>query len=343
LRRDNIGDLVCTTPLIHALREAYPRARIEAFVNDYARAVVAENPDLDEVHTYRKSKHAAGYGQRVVDLVARARLIRNLRTRRYDLGIVAAPCFEARAARLMRWIRPRSVLAFTDARTPAPGIDLAVESVDPGDLHHCEHLFRLLAPLGLRSEVPDLAPLTPVKRFPARSHLVIGVHISSRKPQNRWPTERFISLLRELSSLDGVALHLLWSPGAPNNPQHPGDDENAARIVRAFGRVDVTPVATPRLEELIAALNATDLVVCSDGGAMHLAAALKKPIVCLFGRSLASFWHPWRVPYHLLQPPSHRVDDIGVEEVLEAVQGLAVKCGMAPWRPDGVRAHGPHH
>jgi ADP-heptose:LPS heptosyltransferase len=327
LRRDNIGDLVCTTPLIHALREAYPHARIEAFVNEYARAVVAENPDLDQVHAYRKAKHAAGYGQRVVDLVARARLIRNLRTRRYDLGVIA-PRFEPGAARLMRWIRPSSVLAFTDARTPAPGIDLAVASSDPEGLHHCEHLFRLLARLGLGCEVPDLAPLTPVKRFPARSRLVIGVHISSRKPQNRWPPERFVSLLRALSSLDGVAVHLLWSPGAPNNPAHPGDDENAARIIRALGGDAVTPVATSRLEDLIAALNATDLVVCSDGGAMHLAAALKKPIVCLFGMSLASHWHPWRVPYRLLQPSSHRVEDIGVDEVLEAVQGLVVKCAL---------------
>ena len=35
IRRDNIGDLVCTLPLISALRRHYPNARIEALVNSY--------------------------------------------------------------------------------------------------------------------------------------------------------------------------------------------------------------------------------------------------------------------------------------------------------------------
>ena len=54
VRRDNIGDLVCTTPLIAALRERLPRAWIAALVNSYNAEVLARNPALDEdmVHGY---------------------------------------------------------------------------------------------------------------------------------------------------------------------------------------------------------------------------------------------------------------------------------------------------
>ena len=83
------------------------------------------------------------------------------------------------------------------------------------------------------------------------------------------------------------------------------------------------PVPTPDLSELVAGLSLCDRVLCSDGGAMHLAAALGKPIVCLFGRSDAARWHPWGVPHALLQPASRDVRDIGVADVLDALERLA--------------------
>ena len=57
IRRDNIGDLVCTLPLIVALRKRHPKARIEALVNSYNRDVLQGHPALDAVHAYTKGKH----------------------------------------------------------------------------------------------------------------------------------------------------------------------------------------------------------------------------------------------------------------------------------------------
>ena len=57
IRRDNIGDLVCTTPLLAALRRAKPGAWIGALVNSYNAPVLERNPDVDAVIPYRKLKH----------------------------------------------------------------------------------------------------------------------------------------------------------------------------------------------------------------------------------------------------------------------------------------------
>ncbi|MCC6786039.1 MAG: glycosyl transferase, partial [Planctomycetes bacterium] len=62
--------------------------------------------------------------------------------------------------------------------------------------------------------------------------------------------------------------------------------------------------------------------VCSDGGAMHVAAALGKPIVCFFGNSDATLWRPWGVPHALLQPASRDVADVGVDQALAAFDSL---------------------
>jgi ADP-heptose:LPS heptosyltransferase len=82
------------------------------------------------------------------------------------------------------------------------------------------------------------------------------------------------------------------------------------------------PVPTPDLETLIAALSLADRVVCPDGGAMHLAAALGKPVVALFGDSPVERWRPWGVPHRVLRAPSRDVRDIGAAEVISAVASL---------------------
>ena len=116
---------------------------------------------------------------------------------------------------------------------------------------------------------------------------------------------------------------LLWAPGSHDNPRHPGDDEAADRILRDTQGSTVVPVATPDLKTLIAALSIADRVVCPDGGAMHLAAALGKPLVALFGDSPPERWRPWRVPCRVLQPESKNLADLPLGVVLDACLQLA--------------------
>ena len=99
------------------------------------------------------------------------------------------------------------------------------------------------------------------------------------------------------------------------------------REVVALAGLPISFLATTRLEELIAGLSLCDRVICADGGAMHIAAALGKPIVCLFGNSDARRWHPWGVSHELLQKPGRNVMEISVAEVLEAHEKLSARVG----------------
>ena len=79
IRRDNIGDLVCTTPLFSALRARYPQAHISALVTSYNAAVLAGNPHIDEVHSYTKLKHRLPGQSRVGIVLARLGMLARLR------------------------------------------------------------------------------------------------------------------------------------------------------------------------------------------------------------------------------------------------------------------------
>jgi heptosyltransferase III len=320
IRRDNIGDLVCTTPMLHALRTQLPDAYLAALVTQYNAAVLARNPDLDAVHSYTKAKHRAE-GESILGIYARRlKQVMALRDEKFDWVLLPGGP-QASSLRTARGIRAGRMLV-RDHEDAVAGA------------HEVEQCCHLLPRMGLNYEAPplrleaDLAESAHIVermrgQWQDRPQNVIGLHISARKVRQRWPLERFIELARRLHAATHAALMLLWAPGAANDPLHPGDDEKSAAICAALPDVPILPMPTRRLDSLIAALSHCDRIICSDGGAMHLAAALGKPIVCLFGNSDAGRWRPWRAPHELLQPPSHNVTDVSVDQVLAAYDRLA--------------------
>ena len=320
IRRDNIGDLVCTTPLLRALRNQLPDSHLATLVTQYNAAVLAGNPDLDAIHAYTKAKHRAE-GESLLPLYAqRLKQVMALRNEKFDWVLLPGGP-QASSMRTARWIRARRTLV-RDQEDSVAG---------PHEVEQCCHL---LPRMGLQYETPALRLVAdPVEsarvaarvrdRWGERPQTVIGLHISARKVRQRWPLDRFIELARRLHEKPQVGLALLWAPGSEEDRLHPGDDQKSFAILSALPDVPILALPTARLETLVAALSHCDRLICSDGGAMHLATALGKPIVCLFGNSDASRWRPWGVQHELLQPPSHDVTDVSVDQVLAAYERLA--------------------
>ena len=330
VRRDNIGDLVCTTPLIAALRQRLPQAWLGALVNSYNAPVLAGNPDLDEVVAYTKLKHLESGESALGALGARLASFWSLRRRGLDCVLLATPGFSPRLVRLGRWLGAKHVVGFSDASVASLALDRAVPLAGLEGKHEVERVFALGTLFGVAGEipplkmVPDPAELEQVRvLLRPQPGLKVAVHVSARRPAQRWPAERFAALIERLHAEHGASGLLLWSPGPANHPRHPGDDEKANEIVARVGHAaPLVAYPTLRLPELIGALAACDAVVCADGGAMHLAAALGKPIVALFGDSPADRWRPWGVRHTVLQPASREVADITVEEVAAALGAL---------------------
>jgi ADP-heptose:LPS heptosyltransferase len=330
VRRDNIGDLVCTTPLIAALRSRFPRAWLGALVNSYNAPVLEGNSDLDEVIAYRKLKHLEPSESATAALAERITSLWRLRRMRLDCVILATPDFVPRVARLARWLAPKKVLGFSNGSPAARQLDLSVPISKVQDMHEVERVFALGGHLGVVGEPPPLrlsAEPTEVARasaaFGAGPGLKVAVHISARRPAQQWPAERFSTLFEELHAQYRARSMLLWSPGPAQHRQHPGDDDKADAITKALrGEPRLVAYRTERLQVLIGALAAADIVICSDGGTLHLAAALLKPIVCFFGDSPPERWGPWGVPSRVLRPASRRVSDLPVSDVLNALSSL---------------------
>jgi ADP-heptose:LPS heptosyltransferase len=311
IRRDNIGDLLCTTPLISALRRRFPDAWIGVLTNSYAAPALAGNADVSEVLVYEKGKHLASLGARLKALVRRAALIARLRRQRIDVALLPASGDQRSAERF--------------ATLSGAARIVRAEGTHASGSHEVESSFRCATQLGIDGPPPPMtlvAPPVPNVRLPAGNGPLIGLHISARKPPQRWPVERFAELARQLNAESGARFLLFWAPGAVGDPMHPGDDDKAQELVSLMADLPVVALPTHHLAELIAGLSLCDAVICSDGGAMHIAAALGKPLVCFFGNSDAARWRPWGVPHQLLQPESRNVADISVDQALAAYRQL---------------------
>ena len=337
IRRDNIGDLVCTTPLLTALRARYPNAWIGVLANAYNAPALQHNPDIDEIFAYQKRKHLPATDSVTQPkwvtrlpfvLLAQATLARiaimwRLRQRHIDTVILAAGSNDQHGRRFARWIAPQHIVS--------------ADAIAPGQ-HEVERVHSAARALAVQGAIPALTTVATAQATDAAraafNHLttssntaspVIGIHISARRLKQRWPAQHWIDLIHTLHLAHRARLLLLWSPGATDHPQHPGDDALAAHILSHSKTVSIVGLPTTDLGALIGALDVCDLLVCSDGGAMHLAAGLHVPLDCLFGDSPVARWRPWASPHQVLAAPSGVVSELEVATVAQAVQAQLPK------------------
>jgi len=332
IRRDNIGDLICTAPLLHGLRRKYPDARISVLASSYNVDVLDGNPDVDETLVFlKKNQKSHGYG-RLGMLWNRWRLLRTIRKRRFDHIILANGGW-----RYAHTLGGKQLIGFCEPGEPAHRQpDVLAPDHNGFEEHEVSKLARLGAVLGAEETLgatklfpsadlvrKGIARLGSLGWDPKRPS--VALHISSRKPDQRWPEGSFVELAKALTSSGRFQILLFWSPGAESDPMHPGDDGKAERILAQLHGLPAFPCPTAEIKQLVASVSLADYMICSDGGAMHVAAALNKPIVCFFGTSFVTEWHPWDVPYRALQKPSRTVADITVGETLAAFAELQNK------------------
>jgi heptosyltransferase-3 len=233
LRRDNIGDLVCTTPLLAALRARLPQAWLGALVTTYNAEVLAGNAALDEVFVYEKLKHRSG------GLIShlRTRLAQMSRLRASELDCVLVPAPSPQSLKLARSLKAAQVIS-------AP-------SSAPARQHEVERAFQVGKAFGLSGKPGALQIFPDARRRMDLARQLgsgpfVAVHISARRPAQRWPLDRYAALIAQLSAQQKVML--LWAPGAKDDARHPGDDDAAAVVLGAAKSERVIPVATPDLK-----------------------------------------------------------------------------------------------
>ncbi|ATZ10053.1 glycosyltransferase family 9 protein [Erwinia amylovora] len=331
IRRDNIGDLVCTTPLIEGAKTLFPDAKIYLLINSMSQDVVKNNPYIERTFIYRKAKHAAGKLAKLGVHFERLKMFLQLRRIRFDAAILANPQPCKYSVRLAKMAGAKHIIG---ADTGDRAITVPFSRADFSGQHQVELTFSYLSALSDKQiPIPEVSIwLTEQERQQALCRIDglhpgvrpgLGVHISSRSAKRRWPLERYVDIIqRYLQQNSHGSVLIFWSPQGALAPDDIGDQHRAEQVLAACHSSRVSLYPTSSVRELVAAYECCDRVLCSDGGQMHLAAAMNKKQVVLFGDTDRKVWHPWSGQYDILQTPSGDCVDVSADDVWQHLSRL---------------------
>jgi heptosyltransferase-2 len=102
---------------------------------------------------------------------------------------------------------------------------------------------------------------------------LVGIHPGG-KPSRRWPIERFVLLVQRLAKIKPLRFVVTGTPGE-RALFEALTRQNATAIVDSTGRFN--------FNELVAFIRRCNLFIANDTGPLHIAAALKRPLVAIFG------------------------------------------------------------
>jgi predicted lipopolysaccharide heptosyltransferase III len=277
-----IGDVLLAMPVLRALRERFPEARLTMVVNRGTEEVLAGNPDVQEVLVVEKD-----------GLAEQLRFLREVRRRRFDAVIDLTD--GDRAAILAGLSGAPLRIGFNEEHRWRGLLYTTVAHVGPSSVHRIEHDLAALRPLGIEPKAgqPKLYLSREDDERAARLLEEVGLagtggplvmfQPGARYWFKAWPAERFAALADRVTESFGCRVVIGGS----------GQEQKLAEEVRHQARSAPTVLAgrTP-LRTYAAVLKRCALFVGSDNGPMHMAAALGVPVVALFGPSNPDEWGP---------------------------------------------------
>jgi ADP-heptose:LPS heptosyltransferase len=312
VRLRSLGDAVLITPLPRALKSWRPELQVSVLIEEPLDAVFRHHPCVDEVLTVPRQEPPLG----------RLRRILEVRRKRFDVVVglhsgSTAGLYTALSGAPVRVAYARARFAAAcNVRVP-PSRD-RVHTVD----HQLLPLLHLgmPAPAGLELELhldPDAerrvsASMAGRGLRPGR---FVVMHPFSDWATKEWEPARFADLARRL--LDAYGMPVVVAAA----PRETGKLERLSRLAPEI-------VALPRvpLDELMAWIRRCGLFVGNDSGPAHVAAALKKKIVVIFGSADPRVWRPWNAEHQLLTAGlpcipcgGHRCTEYDRPRCLEAV------------------------
>lgn len=282
-----LGDLLCATPALRALRHGWPDARIALVGLPWARALAQR---LASVDAFIEFPGWPGLPERPrAEARALPRFLATMRARRFDLALQlhgSGPTVNP----LVAAFGARRSAGFAALPARGPSADAAHFIPWPRRGTEVERLLALTDHLGLPRRGTGLDfPLRDGDReaadrlcAPLRGARFAIVHPGAQLPSRRWPAERFAAVADSLAR-EGLAIVLTGGPG----------EVALTRAVAGAMRAPALDLAgRTSLWTMGALVEWAAQVVCNDTGISHVAAALGTPSVVISSGGDAIRWAP---------------------------------------------------
>ena len=282
----HIGDLLLVTPVLRTLRSNFPAAHIALLADAKLADLVRLNHNIDELITIDKK----GYHDKLINYIA---FIGEIRQKKFDLVINLHK--NERASFIAALSGAKKIVGYS---TLGSGLlfDKVIENRKRSKHQVHAHFDVLKETLGITTfddhgiemwldeEAEASAAAIWSQTFP-EARPVIGLNIGASWPTKRWPKEYFAELADRLVdhgfaiAYFGGSMDVDIVDEAISLMKH----RDNPHVVKLTGKVT--------LMELAALLKKCAVFVTNDSGPMHIATAMRVPLVSMFGASpVQGFW-----------------------------------------------------
>ncbi len=278
LRR--IGDVLLSTPVVRALKSAFPEVHLTFLSEIEAESILTNNPHINGLILWDSKKyHQSNY------LIA---ILRELRKREFDTVIDLQGSARTALAAFLSGTRQRIgfdyrgrklFYNFVVARdnTPKYGSLFKLDILRPLGIESADYRTEMFISPSAESWQQNFFQRHGLKN----SDLRIVISPVSRRPYKRWPIERFAQLSSWLIKEFKAKIIILWGPG---------EKESADRVAYLTQGATIVPGQTKSLQEVASLLRVCDLLIGNDNGIMHIATSVGRPTFTIFGPSDPVSW-----------------------------------------------------
>ena len=325
-----MGDIVHTLPALSSLRRSFPDAKISWLVRPEFAPLIENHSDLDRVIIFDRKLLSKWYRNKE-SLAALKSLVKDLRQSKFDLVIDFQGLF--RTAILARLSGCKKRFGYSTAREFAPLFYTDRIDRDENNIHVIDYnqkvvaatgatqldvKFKLRVTGGAMTKIDELLTRKKV----AKDNYAVFVPGSANVLKG-WPVKNFAALADKITDEFGMSIVL-----SGTKSEEPGIKEIISkaetRVTNFAGRTNII--------ELMTLLKGSRLVISNDTGPGHIAAALGRPMVMIFGPSNPARVFPYgratavaaiepfsRDPKLRTKDPSHKIEDVSVDFVFEKV------------------------
>jgi ADP-heptose:LPS heptosyltransferase len=298
-----IGDLVMASKSFRALKKGFPDAYLHLLTSTEAAPLAANYPYLNDVWSFPMRQ----WRSRKSAVLEMVKTVLRLRGIQFETAV--------NLYRVVSWsgaLRMGLLFGVLNSKTKAghdsKGFGMFLHKKAPAETFQKRHFVDAMMDIVLLAGgVPDSDGIEvfwdrrvekkwdPLfKDESPRRMIRIGINPGSDRPEKRWDPQRYALVADRLGEKPDAAIFILGGPG---------EECIASTMQDAMSHPARSLAGKLTVDELAYLLSRLDLLITNDSGPMHMAAAVKTPVVALFGPEDPIYTRPYTSPdlYRIVQ------------------------------------------
>jgi len=271
LRFSSIGDIVLTTPVTRCIKKQYPNAEVHFATKESFKVLVENNPYIDQYHLIGKSLNKFIQSLQTENFDFIIDLHNNLRTSIIKMSLFSAKSFSFDKLNLRKWLL----------------VVLKINQMP--NVHIVERYLDTVKSLGIKNDLNGLDFFIPEKDKVQINESYVAYAIGGQHYTKKLPISRIIEVCQKING------KIMILGGKEDRPA-------AEEIEKALGDKIINACGKYNLNQSASLVQQAEYIITHDTGLMHIASALKKKVISIWGNTVPEFgMYPYLTAFSIIE------------------------------------------